>query len=69
MRGGSARKHLIYFQARTGRVVVRPKAVTRRSTKPGRAVHAGFVEAIRLAEAGQWAESSRSPASAAVARS
>ena len=55
MRGGSARKHLIYFQAKTGEWWFDHK-LYETIDEAWAAVHAGFVEAIRLAEAGQWAE-------------
>ena len=55
MRGGSARKHLIYFQSKTGEWWFDHK-LYETIDQAWAAVHAGFVEAIRLAEAGQWAE-------------
>jgi hypothetical protein len=53
MKGGSARKHLIYFQAATGEWWFDRKAFEN-VDEAWEAVHKGFVDAIALAEAGDW---------------
>jgi MoxR-like ATPase len=53
IRGGSARKHLIYFQAKAGEWWFDHK-VYGSVEQAWDAVHAGFLEAIRLAAAGEW---------------
>lgn len=53
MRGGSARKHLIYFQAAAGDWWFDRKLYGS-VEEAWQAVHKGFVDAIAFAEAGEW---------------
>lgn len=53
IRGGSARKHLIYFQASTGEWWFDHKLYSN-VQQAWEAVRSGFVRAIELAEAGAW---------------
>jgi AAA domain (dynein-related subfamily)/EVE domain len=53
MRGGNAKKHLIYFRAGTGEWWFDSK-VYGSVEEAWNAVRAGFVEAIAFAEAGEW---------------
>jgi MoxR-like ATPase len=55
MRGGSARKHLIYFQAKTGEWWFDHK-LYETVDEAWAGVHAGLLDAVRLAESGQWAQ-------------
>ena len=55
MKGGSARKHLIYFQAALERWWFDEKLYTT-VDEAWRAVHQGFLDALAFAEAGQWSE-------------
>ena len=53
IRGGSARKHLIYFQASTNRWWFDEKLYNS-VEEAWDAVHQGFIDAIKLAETGDW---------------
>jgi hypothetical protein len=53
MRGGSARKHLIYFQASANDWWFDKKLYST-VDEAWKAVHQGFLDAIALAEAGEW---------------
>lgn len=53
IRGGNAKKHLIYFQAAAGEWWF-DKKVYASVDEAWQAVHAGFVDAIAFAEAGRW---------------
>src|SRR4051812_49296411 len=55
IRGGSARKHLIYFQAQAGEWWFDHK-LFETVEEAWDAVRQGFVDAIRLAEAGDWSQ-------------
>lgn len=55
MKGGSARKHLIYFQAATGQWWFDSKLYSS-VDEAWQAVHQGFLDAIAFAEAGNWSE-------------
>jgi hypothetical protein len=55
MKGGSARKHLIYFQAAAGQWWFDDK-LNSSIDEAWQAVHQGFLDAIALAEAGKWSE-------------
>ena len=53
MKGGNAKKHLIYFQAGAGRWWFDPKQFSN-VEDAWRAVHRGFVDALAYAAAGDW---------------
>ena len=55
MKGGSARKHLIYFQAAAGEWWFDRKLYGS-VEEAWQAVHQGFLTALELAETGRWAE-------------
>ena len=55
IRGGSARKHLIYFQAKAGEWWFDHK-LFESVEQAWEAVRQGFVDAIGLAEAGEWSQ-------------
>jgi MoxR-like ATPase len=55
IRGGNAKKHLIYFQAGTGEWWFNEKLYDN-VEDAWQAVHEGFLRALELAEAGQWSE-------------
>jgi MoxR-like ATPase len=55
MKGGNARKHLIYFQAATGQWWFDEKLYTS-VDEAWQAVHQGFVDAFAFAETGKWTE-------------
>jgi MoxR-like ATPase len=55
IKGGSARKHLIYYQAEAGRWWFNEK-LYRDVEEAWNAVHTGFLKAIEYAEAGEWDE-------------
>jgi MoxR-like ATPase len=55
MRGGNAKKHLIYFQAGTGEWWFNERLYDD-VDEAWQAVHQGFLDALELAEAGKWSE-------------
>src|SRR5262245_12986985 len=61
IKGGSARKHLIYFQAATGEWWFETKLYAS-VDEAWEAVHKGFLDALALAEAGKWSEVEQIPA-------
>jgi 5-methylcytosine-specific restriction protein B len=58
IKGGSARKHLIYYQAEAGRWWFNEKLYPN-VEEAWNAVHTGFLKAIEYAEAGEWDEIER----------
>jgi MoxR-like ATPase len=61
MRGGNAKKHLIYFQAATGQWWFNDKLFNT-FEDAWQAVHQGFLDALAFAEAGKWSELEQIPA-------
>ena len=55
MRGGNAKKHLIYFQAGSGQWWFNEKLYSS-IDEAWNAVHEGFLQALALADAGRWGE-------------
>ena len=68
IRGGSARKHLIYFQASTGEWWFDHKLYSN-VEQAWEAVRSGFVRAIELAEAGAWDQVDQIPVFAGLRHS